>query len=144
MGVEVPAGPAHGLGQPDVLARHVIKAAVGFHVLHLQALGVGEGIERSQLVLHIGIDLVGGSLDLPAAEAQQIGKARVSSHSHMVLFGHGHGFFHHQGITGVPATGNVHRGHMGNHFLIQSDAVGAKAFAQVTVQIDAIHKISPL
>ena len=117
---------------------------MGLHVLHFQTLGAGKGIERSQLVLYIGIDLVGGSLDLPAAEAQQIGKARVSSHGHMMLFGHGHGFLHHQGITGVPAAGDVHRGHMGNHFFIQSNAVGTKAFAQVTVQIDAIHKISPL
>ena len=57
-------------------------------------------------------------------------------HRRAALFAQRHGALHHQRIACMEATGHIGRCDKRDHLFIHSDGIRAKAFAQVTVQIN--------
>ena len=74
-----------------------------------------------------------------AAKALQIRETGVRPHRRAALFAQRHGALHHQRIACMEATGHIGRCDKRDHLFIHSDGIRAKAFAQVTVQINMRH-----
>ena len=129
-------------GQLHVLGSHVVQRPVGLAVLELHPLGLGKGHEGPQLVLDVGLDLLGGAGQVPASEAHEIGVAGVGPHRHPGGLGGGHGLVHHQGVSGVIAAGHIGGGHIGDDLAVQTDSIGAEALPQIAVQVYFIHRIN--
>ena len=101
--------------------------------------GIAECFQRTDLILHTGLGFCRGQLHLAATKALQIRETGVRSHRCAALFAQRHGALHHQRIACMEATGHIGRCDKRNHLFIHSDGIRAKAFAQVTVQINMRH-----
>jgi hypothetical protein len=67
----------------------------------------------------------------------------MGTHLHTILFAQQHAFLHDGRVACVKTAGNVGRGNVGQNLGIHADGVGAKAFAQITVQINGRHCKAP-
>ena len=101
--------------------------------------GIAERFQRTDLILHTGLGFRRGQLHLAAAKALQIRETGVRPHRRAALFTQRHGALHHQRIACMEATGHIGRCDKRDHLFIHSDGIRAKAFAQVTVQINMRH-----
>ncbi len=105
--IESGGGARNRVGQRAVLARHVVERAVRLHVLQYEALRGGHAGERGDLIQHQIFDLRRRRPDLAAAEADQVGEARVGAHRNAAIFCQPKGLAHDAGVAGVEAAGDV-------------------------------------
>ena len=116
---------------------HIVERPVGLDVLHADAGHPAEGIQRTELVERIGPDLVRCGVHLPPAEANEVEEAGVSADGDARRLRPGDRLLDHARIAAVEATGDVGAGDQAKEPLVLADGVGAKALAEIAVEVDA-------
>ncbi|MNJ54748.1 hypothetical protein D3C77_502040 [compost metagenome] len=118
-----------------------VQRTVRFEVLQPHALGAGNFPQGAELVEHIVDQLLGRGIDVPAAEADQVTKARVRPHRNAQGLGPLDGAAHGAGVAGMEAGGDVGRADVAHQLVVDAIANGprAKAFAHVRIEIHHLH-----
>ena len=137
--VGVVHGGGHGTGKLRVHGGAVVQLAVRLHVVHARAGGMAEGLQRADLVQDVVVGLVGRHGDVAAAEALQVGIARVGAHGHARVGGELDGAAHDRRVAGVHAARHVDAGNQRDDLIVKPERVSPEAFPQVGVEIDARH-----
>ena len=91
-------------------------------VLHLDAVGAAERLERADLVAHHRLDLVGLEGHRPATEAEQIGVARLRTDRDARAAAERDGRLHDPEVAGVEAAGDVGAGDVRDEPLVVAEA----------------------
>ena len=117
---------------------------MGSDVLEGHPLGPAGSLDRSDLVEGARIGFFGRAGKGTSAESDQIGVSRVRPHGDGGFFGRFHGLQKNDGVAGVEATCYVGRRDAAQNGLIIAESVGAEAFSQITIQVDAIQVMIPL
>ena len=120
VGVEIGHSLGDGLRERRVDGRAVVQLPMGLHVRELYTLGATERCERTHLVEHIRVSLVGGERHVAAPEPLQIGVSRVCADGDSRFCGELHGATHDHRVARVHAARHVHACHQGNHLLVES------------------------
>ena len=107
-------------------------------------MGGAEGLDSTQLVLHEGLDLLGGASHVAATEADQIGMTGVGTDGNTGSLGGGNGLIHDQRIAGMIAASNVGGRDVGDNGLVHTDGISAEALTQIAVQVYFVHFVSLL
>lgn len=113
------------------------------NVVQLGAVGPQKGLERPQLVEHVGVDLFGGRGEVAAAETDPVGKAGMRAYLHPVLSGERDAAPDRQGVTRVKATGEVGRRELRHQCLVLTELPDPEGLAEVGVEVDARGHTSP-
>ena len=107
--VNITDGFGNGHSQGFVLGGHVVQRTVRFAVLEGESVRPREGLEGTDLILHVGFGFLRGADHVASAESHQIRIAGVRTHGDAGAFGDADRFFHDQRIAGMIAAGDVGR-----------------------------------
>ncbi|MNT62616.1 hypothetical protein D3C72_2003510 [compost metagenome] len=108
-------------------------------VLQASAFGVDERLQCPELIQRQLVSLSRRDRDLAPAEALQIGQARMGPDRHALAHAQLHRAAHGCGIACVEPAGDVGGADVVQQLSIAAEAIGAKAFAHVTIQVNAQH-----
>ncbi|MNF75844.1 hypothetical protein D3C84_579300 [compost metagenome] len=118
-----------------------VQRAVGFDVLQGHALYPGEFTQGAQLIKHVVHQLLGRGIDVPAAETDQVAKARMGTDGHAQALGLLDRATHGAGVAGMETGGDVGGADEAHQFVVDAiaDGPGAEAFAHVRIEIYCLH-----
>ena len=126
----------NGCGEGEMSSSLVVQRAMWLHVNHSHASGRGHGHEQADLITNEGGHGDGGEGQLTSAAPVAICIAGVRPYRD-ALRGRGRDCSAHRlEIAGVCSTGDVDRGHHGEHGKFGSAAVVGVGLAQVGVQVN--------
>ena len=136
--VDVERGLKRGAGHHLVLGGHVRQRAVELHMGQPPARRAGHPGRRGDLIADAVLQAFQRHLDAAAAEADQVGEARMGADRHAAVDRQRHGAGHHVRIAGMEAAGDAGRGDQTQKLRIGAHLPGTEAFAHVGVQVDAV------
>ena len=128
-----------GKREIHILARHVVKSAVGLAVLESEIVGLCKGHQRAKLVLDVCLRFFRRTNHVATTKAHQIRVAGVRADRDTRRFRVRDSLIHHERIAGMIAAGDVCRRDMSDHFFIKPDLICAEAFTQIAVEVYFVH-----
>ena len=117
----------------------MVERPVQLHVAHPGPHRAAEGVQRADLVHHVGADLRGRRREVAPPEARQVAVAGVRPDGDPAPGGRRDGALHDHRIAGVKAARHVGRRHQAEQLLLSGQLVASEALADVGVEIDAGH-----
>ena len=130
MAAELRGGARDRPRQRRVGCRLVVERTVRLDVLHLDPLCAAEGLERTDLVAHERLDLVGVERKRTPTEVEEVGIAGLSADRHAGTPAHGHRRLHYPEIAGVEPAGEIGAGDVGDQALVVAELPAARSSRQ--------------
>jgi hypothetical protein len=114
------------------------------HVRDAMSGPLRDARKRAHLIHHVIRQFKRVRLNLPPAEAHQVGKAHMRANVDLARQGHPHRLVHDDGVARVIAACDVGGRDDIEHRFVFAHLIGSKAFAQVSVQVDFHSPLSIL
>ncbi len=132
------------LGQFIRRCSHVAERAVKAHVRDAMSRRFRDARKRAHLIHHVIREFKRIRLNLPPAEAHQVGKADVRADIDLARQCHPYRLVHDDRVARVIAARHIGGRDDLEHRFVFAHSVGTEAFAQVRVQVDFHNPLSIL
>ncbi|MNR07866.1 hypothetical protein D3C85_1239960 [compost metagenome] len=112
---------------------------MGLHIAHAGAGGLGQALQRADLVDHIGRQLIAGHVHVASAKAHFVRVSDMGTNGDVFCRCSFQCPQDTGRVAGVKTAGDIGAGHDIEHRGIVAHVPGAKAFTQVAVDIYGWH-----